>query len=395
MKSIYDSLPSSFSDVLSQINQQASSFGIDAETLGALLLQPLVSDNFNDAQQITGVRMDDLRQASREHGSDIMRLLCHLSMGQLATFIKRFNSAETPYQHTRWRIVLCGDDSLLVHAEESQQTGVVNIWSTLYKTYRKAHDLIVLGVTIGPGKGTFFFPLWVELWRQPSLRKQTRPQRMAAALLRLRRKLKEYDVSLCGLDFVVDNGYLSPVVVKAVNQCGLIMTSNARYNEKLSLLSGEQKEASEIKQMLSVNPPRFDVRAGEQGYYWRIDTVHPRMGKGTLVIQRRKLRNGKYKHRYYFSQHQNAKGITVLQIAKRRWPTEVFFREGKQKIGLGHLSYRKWQSLRGHVALRGLLYWLLSNTRRCLRLKQKTIGALKRRWQDKLLFAFSCLVSSS
>jgi hypothetical protein len=211
--------------------------------------------------------MDDLRQASREHGSDIMRLLCHLSIGQLATFIQRFNSAETPYQHTRWRIVLCGDDSLLVHAEESQQTGVVNLWSTLYKTYRKAHDLIVLGVTIGPGKGTFFFPLWVELWRQPSLRKQTRPQRMAAALLRLRRKLKEYDVSLCGLDFVVDNGYLSPVVVKAVNQCGLIMTSNLRYKDKLFLLSEEQKEASEIKQILSINPPRFDVRAGEQGYY--------------------------------------------------------------------------------------------------------------------------------
>ncbi len=226
------------------------------------------------------------------------RLLCRLSVNQLATFIQRFNDAETPYQRTRWRVVLCGDDSLLVHAEESQQVGVVNIWSTLYKTYRKAHNLIALGVTIGPGRGTFFFPLWVELWRQPSLRKQTRPQRMAAALLRLQKELKEYDISLSGIDFVVDNGYLSPVVVKAVNECGLMMTTNVRKNDNLSMLSSacrhtdaegvarntaqshrvrsrkaspvcsstssEPKEANEIRKMLSVHPPHFDVRAARK-----------------------------------------------------------------------------------------------------------------------------------
>ncbi|MBC8393695.1 MAG: hypothetical protein H8E17_14155 [Deltaproteobacteria bacterium] len=186
MKSIYDSLPSSFSNVLSEINKHASSFGIQSEILSALLLQPLVSDNFNDAQRITGRRMDDLRQSCREHASGMMRLLCRLSVCQLATFIQRFNNAETPYQRTRWRVVLCGDDSLLIHAEESQQNGVVNIWSTLYKTYRKAHNLIVLGVTIGPGKGTFFFPLWVELWRQC---RQRNVQKRDSVILRMYRTL--------------------------------------------------------------------------------------------------------------------------------------------------------------------------------------------------------------
>lgn len=187
MKSIYDSLPSSFSNVLSEINKHASSFGIQSEILSALLLQPLVSDNFNDAQRITGRRMDDLRQSCREHASGMMRLLCRLSVCQLATFIQRFNNAETPYQRTRWRVVLCGDDSLLIHAEESQQNGVVNIWSTLYKTYRKAHNLIVLGVTIGPGKGTFFFPLWVELWRQC---RQRNVQKRDSVILRCAKPLQ-------------------------------------------------------------------------------------------------------------------------------------------------------------------------------------------------------------
>ena len=243
MKSIYDTLPESFSNVLEEINVSASSFGIPLDTLVALLIQPLVSDNFNDAQQITGMRMDELRQTCREHASDIMRLLCCLSVRQLATLIQRFKDAEYSYQRTRWRVVLCGDDSLLVHAEESQQTGVVNIWSTLYKTYRKAHDLIVLGVTIGSSGSAFFFPLWVELWRQPSLRKKTRPQRMAVALLRLQEQLKEYNVSLEGIDFVVDNGYLSDAVVKVVKQCKLVMTANLKHNEKLSMLSGEPKKS--------------------------------------------------------------------------------------------------------------------------------------------------------
>jgi hypothetical protein len=59
-----------------------------------------------------------------------------------------------------------------------------------------------------------------------------------------------------------------------------------------------------------------------------------------------------------FSQLKNAKAITVLQIAARRWPIEVFFREAKQHLGLNHLPYRKWPSLRGHIAVRGLLYFL-------------------------------------
>ena len=72
MRCIYDILPLSFSKVLAEINQHASDFNIESEILSALLIQPLISDNFNDAQQITDIRMDELRQACRENASDIM-----------------------------------------------------------------------------------------------------------------------------------------------------------------------------------------------------------------------------------------------------------------------------------------------------------------------------------
>lgn len=201
MNQNYDNLPKTCRQVLSEVSKQAETFGIDANVLQALLIQPLVSEHFNQAPEITNQRMDDLRKACRKNATKIMRLLATLSLLQFIAFLCQLRAATTPWQKTRCRLVLCGDDSLLVHAEESNQQDIVNIWSTLYKTYRKAHDLVVLGVTQGAGRGNFFFPLWVELWRQPSKRKQTRPQRMAAALRRLKQELEAYHLSLAGIDF--------------------------------------------------------------------------------------------------------------------------------------------------------------------------------------------------
>jgi hypothetical protein len=388
-----DNLPETFSQVFSEVIESAEDFGIDADTLQALLIQPLIGDHFNQTQEITNQRMDALRLSCRNNASKIMRLLSKLSLLQFIDFVLRLQSAQKPWEKTRYRIVLCGDDSLLVHAEESNQPDVVNIWSTLYKTYRKAHDLIVLGVTVGPGRGNYFFPLWVELWRQPGMRKKTRPQRMASALYRLNEQLKGYGLSLSGIDFATDNAYLSPVVGKAIKECKLIMTTKVKSTQNMFLLNGEELKVIDIRNRMKDKPIRYDPRAGVQAYYFRCEVVHPYLGKGTLVIQRRKLRSGKFQYHYHFSQHQNAKGITVLQIAARRWPVEVFFRESKQHLGMGHLPYRKWSSMRGHVAVRALLYFIFYKIRRKLRFpkKQKTVGALKHRFKDVFMEIFLSL----
>ena len=388
MNQDYNNLPKTFRQVFSDVSKQAETFGIDAKVLQALLIQPLVSDHFNEAQEITNQRMDELRQACQKNATKIIRLLATLSLLQLVDCLRQLRGAKTAWQKSRNRIVLCGDDSLLVHAEESNQKEVLNLWSTLYKTYRKAHDLVVLGVTIGAGRGNFFFPLWVELWRQPGMRKQTRPQRMAVALRRLKQELEAYHLSLEGIDFATDNGYLSPTVAEAVKECNLVMTTKFKSTQEVISTSGENIKVADIRNRMLAKNIRHDPRAGPQAYYWRTEVSHPTLGQGTLVIQRRKLRNGRFQYHYHFSQHQNAKAITVLQIAARRWPIEVFFREGKQKLGLGHLPYRKWSSLRGHVAVRGLLYFLLCQVRRKLRFKKRlnTIGALKRRFR-KIFFS--------
>ena len=79
-----NNLPKSFRQVFSAVSKQAETFGLDAQVLQALLIQPLVSDHFNQAQEITNQRMDELRQACRKDATKIMRLLAKLASVLLA-----------------------------------------------------------------------------------------------------------------------------------------------------------------------------------------------------------------------------------------------------------------------------------------------------------------------
>jgi hypothetical protein len=62
---------------------------------------------------------------------------------------------------------------------------------------------------------------------------------MAAALLRLNQQVKDTGLSLEGIDFATDNGYLSPTVAKAVDASGLILTPRFRSNQPVTPLDGE------------------------------------------------------------------------------------------------------------------------------------------------------------
>ena len=221
---------------------------------------------------------------------------------------------------------------------------------------------------------------------------------MAAALLRLNHQLIEVAQSLDGIDFAVDNGYHSPTVAKAVSACGLVMTTQLRSNQQVSLLNGQSVKMADLRdQLIETEPIRVDLRAGAQAYYWRRDVIHPYLGLGTLVLQRRKIKSGGFQYHHHFSQHQKAKAIMVLQIAKRRWAIEVFFRESKQHLGMGHLPFRKWSSLRGHIISRAVLYFLLAKVRHRIRWKKraKTIAALKQQWGEVLSSIFRSLLPVS
>ena len=131
MNCAYDNLPSTFGQELGELLDEAEILGIDPKVLEALLIAPLISNHIAEAETVAGQRLDTLRTAIEKNATKMMRLLSRLSFLLFLQYLLRFRQASQPWQKTRYRLVICGDDSLLVHAEQSEQPDVVNIWSTL------------------------------------------------------------------------------------------------------------------------------------------------------------------------------------------------------------------------------------------------------------------------
>jgi hypothetical protein len=162
---------------------------------------------------------------------------------------------------------------------------------------------------------------------------------MAAAIRRLKQELEAYDLSLEGIDFATDNGYLSPTVAKAVKECKLVMTTKFKSTFEVTLNSAEKLTIADIRNRMQARDIRHAPRAGAQAYYWRTEVSHPSLGKGALVIQRRKLRSGGFQYHYHFSQLKNAKerckrdsvlmGLCSLCLTKK---FAIFQRKGADEM---------------------------------------------------------------
>ena len=91
------------------------------------------------------------------------------------------------------------------------------------------------------------------------------------------------------------------------------MTTQLRSNQQVSLLNGQSVKMADLRdQLIETEPIRVDLHAGAQAYYWRRDVIHPYLGLGTLVLQRRKIKSGGFQYHHHFSQHQKTKATTVL-----------------------------------------------------------------------------------
>ena len=175
MNCTYEKLSPTFSQELWELLDEAETLGIAPKVLEALFIAPLISNHIAEAETVAGQRLDTLRTAIEKNATKMMRLLSRLSFLTFLQYLLRFRNASQPWQKTRYRLVICGDDSLLGHAEQSEQPDVVNIWSTLYKTYRKAHDLIVWGITIGAKEGRCFFPFGLNFGGNPACENRRAP----------------------------------------------------------------------------------------------------------------------------------------------------------------------------------------------------------------------------
>jgi hypothetical protein len=87
-------------------------------------------------------------------------------------------------------------------------------------------------------------------------------------------------------------------------------------------------------------------------------------------------------HEYVVTNDLGADLITVVLRKVSRWQLETLFRSTKQYAGLEACQYRVDQAMVRHVGLVLLTFVVMRSMRRSA---EESIGALKERWQLKML----------
>jgi len=103
MNCTYEKLSPTFSQELWELLDEAETLGIAPKVLEALFIA--------EAEAVAGQRLDTLRTAIEKNATKMMRLLSRLSFLLFLQYLLRFRNASQPWQKTRYRLVICGDDS--------------------------------------------------------------------------------------------------------------------------------------------------------------------------------------------------------------------------------------------------------------------------------------------
>jgi len=297
--------------------------------------------------------------------------------------------ATRPDQRTRWRVVLVTDDSLLPHSWGSAQEGLAVLKDPALKAYLKAHNGVLLFVTIGEGRRAF--PLFLALWDPAQRHTRTKVHLACQALDTLATQLSAFGLSLDGLDLVFDHWYLKPGLIETAQRLGLHLTSKLARNEQVTLEDGRTLPLKTLLWHLVATLPRHDARLGPSGDYWRVAATHPRLGQVVILVRRRSVHKGRYfKYDFVVTTRLDAKAITVLHLMRRRWDVEVFFREAKQHLGLAGGRFHALEASLLYCRIRALTYLVLIHCQPKLPLppSRKTVGKLKERFRAPLLAYF-------
>lgn len=357
--------------------------------LAQLILQPLAAETVHELEQACERALDRLYRALNDPQLWQIDVLSRVSIALFAAYLRRFRAAKRPDQRTRWRVVLVTDDSLLPHSWGSEQEGLAVLKDPALKAYLKAHNGVLLFVTIGEGRRAF--PLFLALWDPAQRHTRTKVHLACQALDTLATQLSAFGLSLDGLDLVFDHWYLKPGLIETAQRLGLHLTSKLARNEQVTLEDGRTLPLKTLLWHLVATLPRHDARLGPSGDYWRVAATHPRLGQVVILVRRRSVHKGCYfKYDFVVTTRLDAKAITVLHLMRRRWDVEVFFREAKQHLGLAGGRFHALEASLLYCRIRALTYLVLIHCQPKLPLppSRKTVGKLKERFRAPLLAYF-------
>lgn len=160
-----------------------------------------------------------------------------------------------------------------------------------------------------------------------------------------------------------DSYYLAQNVVWACVTRGFFFISTLKANRNLWVGGRKQKVGKLGKKLLKKKTAKMTLKNGKgQTVTYRtkrIEAVIPKAGgKSVVVFSRRGKEKG------FLAIVTNDLGLSEKAVLKRyakRWWIEVFFKEGKQLLGLGDYKTRDLEGIKRHLHLVALAFGLLTH----------------------------------
>lgn len=227
-----------------------------------------------------------------------------------------------------WLII---DDTLINKLYAKYIEGIEKHFDSSDKSYRQGFSAVVLAWT--NGKKTI--PLDFEFWFSKELVGAERYRKKIQIAQFLIKKVIESEIEFKGV--ILDGLYASRDMIKFLNNLGIIFEMRMHSNRVITLPDGKKIALKDLTLLrMTRNQHSKTIRALWHGIelYFTSELRIDKTGKKSIV---------------FIVSNWEAKSSEHVRIYSLRWAIEMFFRAGKQYLGLQHCTARSIEKQKLHI----------------------------------------------
>ncbi len=200
----------------------------------------------------------------------------------------------------------------------------------------------------------FLLPLWAKLYHAKGT-KGCGP--FQTKITMAKRILKGLQLPIpCKLYFLADSWYWAKELARSCRRCGYHMISQLKSNSVIQMDGKRIKVAT----LAAASETFWEVSLSVYGKHKTLKVAKfigeiRDLGNVAVVVVKEKRK----KPHYLVSTNIHLSALTVVHYYARRWKIEQMIKDLKQRLGLGDYQVRDLQSIKRHVALVLLSYFVL------------------------------------
>lgn len=232
------------------------------------------------------------------------------------------------------------------------------------KTYRSICSMTAL-IT----DGFAGFPINQKFWIAEDIAKKSYKSKIELAQELILEIKKYVDIEMVLMDGI----FATPNMLKWLNDHNILFELRIHANRNIQCENGEKGQLKNIQQLKLNHKKHQTVKAFWKNCWLYFTSVKRETKKGRIIIT-------------YQVSNYKAPGRTHVRNYGYRWKIELFFRTGKQSLGLKDCQSRDFDAQKNHILQVFLAYAILQIERKKSRFKnpERALRALKHKSHDQL-----------